>query len=59
MENNNTLEEIASLEKERTKLLGKEILNEVERKRLVEIRQVLGVMWEKRRKELSILNPPR
>jgi hypothetical protein len=59
MDNKETLQEIATLEAERTRLLGKELLNETERKRLVELRQVLSLLWEKRRKELNTLNPPR
>jgi hypothetical protein len=58
MEAKDTLKEITKLEAERTGLLGKEYLSEIERKRLVEIRQILGTMWEKRRQELNAFNPP-
>jgi hypothetical protein len=57
MEISNTLEEIATLEAERNLILRKEYITATERKRLVEIRQALPLLWAKRRKELQPANP--
>ncbi len=47
------LDQINSLEAERTELLLKDYLNRNERARLAEIRDELTVLWEKRRHEMD------
>lgn len=53
-----TLEKIATLELERSRLLAIEFLSIEERKRLKEIRELLPTLWAVRRKELNDITPP-